>query len=131
MASNVHSYDGKLVATSQLFRKYLIKTDRYLLPIVASRLRHHSSATTLSKSNLGKILRQEENHNYDPFTQLDCRDLLALVESLWIQTEEKDTFLELVNLQLAEMSSGMCPQGRVYRLMQVLLPYLTSYNYYK
>jgi hypothetical protein len=73
----------------------------------------------------GQYLRQIASEvgsptNYDPGTGLRADHLAGLAWELRHNTE----FLSLLEEQLADMSTGFCPQGRTHRLFQSLLPFM-------
>lgn len=61
--------------------------------------------------------------NYDPSNDLWVDDLLYLCsQRLFTSPSEFNRdFLELLTVQLEEMQSGLCPQGRTHRLFQILV----------
>jgi len=78
-------------------------------------------------SNLNQIInayqaagRTEKSPNYDPVNKLYACDLLYLVYEK-IYYDENDEYMDLLICQLEEMSTGMCPQGRTTRLIQILV----------
>lgn len=63
--------------------------------------------------------------NFDPTNRLNADDLLYLCyEKICIQSDLD--FEDLLKIQLVEMNSGLCPQGRTTRLFQILIPYYDS-----
>jgi hypothetical protein len=77
-------------------------------------------------ANFNTIVRDFEQDNagpnYDPTNHLFAVDLLFLCSEICLFSA-KDVSEEasiLTNIQLDEMSSGMCPQGRNTRLFQIV-----------
>lgn len=63
--------------------------------------------------------------NYDPINKLSADDLLMLcfekIETdADLPDDKKSDFLPLFIAQLEEMQTGMCPQGRTQRMLQIL-----------
>ena len=58
-------------------------------------------------------------HNFDPTNNLNADDLLCLC---WYYRNNND-FLNELELQLSDISTGSCPQGRTHRLFQILLAF--------
>lgn len=54
--------------------------------------------------------------NHDPTNDLHADDLLYLCSEL----AGDPVMIELLTTQLVDMSTGICPQGRTHRLLQVL-----------
>jgi hypothetical protein len=59
-----------------------------------------------------------KNANYDSTNDIDAFDLLWLC---YEQCQKDPDFIVPLMLQLSDMSSGMCPQGRATRLFQLVL----------
>lgn len=57
--------------------------------------------------------------NYDPTNNLNADDLLCLTVA---KCSEQD-FRQEMDIQLADMVTGDCPQGRTHRLYQLLLAF--------
>lgn len=60
------------------------------------------------------------NGNYDPVNNLDAGDLLYLLYEK-IVLENSHEHASLLAAQLDDMTSGLCPQGRTTRLLQILI----------
>lgn len=60
--------------------------------------------------------------NIDPSNGLIADDLICLC---WKFKDDSKFLLEL-EIQLIDMATGFCPQGRTHRLFQILLPFLTN-----
>ena len=136
MQGDTHFYDGKLGETRQLLLSDLLriaeirsKEKLNLFARFAALLASQPSSTLKSRENFAWIVRDYQDHgsqkgpNYDPTNQFAAEDLLYLTGELIMKLpeENKKDFLDLTNEQLIEMSSGMCAQGRVYRLLYVIL----------
>ncbi len=60
--------------------------------------------------------------NYDPTNDLFVDDLLYLCFEKIVKNQDAD-FAQAFILQLGDMISGLCAQGRVIRLFQILLAF--------
>lgn len=60
------------------------------------------------------------NANHDPSNNLRVENFLLYFSGI---PYNKD-FIELLDLQIEEMQSGMCPQGRTHRLLNAILPFI-------
>ena len=79
-----------------------------------------------SNSNFDTIVNDFQNlghsngPNYDPTNGLYADDLLYLCSKM----THNEALISLLNEQLIHMSTGMCPQGRTHRLIQLAIPFL-------
>lgn len=142
---NTHFYDGKLKEAKEQLIPYLddiakMTKDKKLVLFTsfASLLVSRVSTTQQSQHNLQTIITDYQKYmnlrledtlkdpNYDPSNDLHAADLLYFLADLIMKIPEKEQgdFLDLANQQFTEMSSGMCPQGRAYRILQVIWPTL-------
>jgi hypothetical protein len=97
--------------------------------IFGKKLATRATHTVGAKRNLKIILDdfQHANHkNYDHTNDLHAEDILFYLGKLVAKLcrSSINDFLDLVNLQLDEMSSGICPQGRTHRFYQVALAFI-------
>ncbi len=58
-------------------------------------------------------------NNYDPTNNLNADDLICIC---WLYKDNVD-FLEEFEIQLMDMASGFCSQGRCHRLYQLILAF--------
>lgn len=112
---NTHTYDGKLNRESvgELTLSETEKKERAneLLSYVSDNVAKHFLRQIID--DFGKPA------NFDPSNSLRADDLVCLC---WTHRENKD-FVSLLQLQLRDMSTGFCPQGRTHRLFQLLLAF--------
>ena len=143
-ATETHSYDGKLASRKLEIDKHLTRAAKSgkeekiaMFNRLLAHLRTKSGFSPQSEANLRTIIRDftQDNAgpNYDPTNNLFAIDLLWLCAELCFLTssEVADEVSMLINIQLEEMSSGMCAQGRTHRLFQVVASfseYLPSSN---
>lgn len=136
--TDVHNYDGCLLLTKSYLSKDLdrisninIQTKMKCIETIKTILSQKLGLTfTLqARRNLEQIISDlyregytNRGHNWDHTNKIHAIDLLYLCYELIEQLKNQDTdILELINIQLYEMSSGMCAQGRVYRILQVVV----------
>ena len=68
--------------------------------------------------------------NYDPTNNMSADDLLCICHDILFSDDktaghiDKKDFVEILCLQLDDMASGSCPQGRVARLASVVFSFL-------
>lgn len=118
---NTHAYDGQLKFTEisgwnqvislpieekQRRGKELIVAAEKLCPLA----QHHLSIIV---NSIGT------GANYDPSNQISADDLI----SLCFCHRDNSDFLSMLELQLIDMRTGFCPQGRTHRLFQLLLAF--------
>lgn len=129
---NTHYYDGKLSKlytvdfinkleeVSKIQKETKIACFQKLVSLVKTKQGLRNLQTIIR--DLEKFGRSENSPNYDGANKLHTCDLLMICcELLGKDDAEKvDDFLQLFNIQLAEMSSGMCAQGRTTRLFQII-----------
>lgn len=132
LSTDTHSYDNKLrerkkLINSQLERISLIPRGDKLTFFGAlyDALTSQKGFDGMTNANYRTIIRDYEmcnnSANYDPTNDFFAIDLLYLCGELCFRPGEigLDT-CEMLNIQLSEMTSGMCPQGRTARLFQVI-----------
>lgn len=110
---DTHYYDSKLnpVEKINLSPEEKISLANDLLSFLEDKL----SIGFLKKiiSDFGK------NSNIDKTNGLIADDLVCMC---WNHRNNKD-FIEILQLQLKDMSTGFCPQGRTHRLYQTLMAF--------
>lgn len=120
---NTHSYDGKidtnqlpdLISVRQLTldqkkeKGLELISDAKLIPM------NHTSVSYLE--NIVKSMGTSSN--IDTTNDLIADDLICLC---WIYRHNCD-FMSILEVQLMDMSTGFCPQGRTHRLFQTLLAF--------
>lgn len=134
---NTHFYDGKLKGKKEELDPYLIDVGKIemtaklkLFTTFSDLLSPRPTTTPQSQRNLKIIVDDYRKYgphigpNYDSSNNLASEDLLYLLAYLIIdlESDQRGNFLDLTNQQLTEMSSGLCPQGRAYRLLQIIGP---------
>lgn len=113
---NLHFYDGKLgdsvkYIQSDIERVHIIPTDRK---------KEMFDKLTLKNRVFDILVRDccAQQNDYDACNKLYVSDLLYLVCEKIVSGEEE--YIQLLQLQLADMRTGMCVQGRTTRLFQCL-----------
>lgn len=124
-----HSYDGKLgvftdvsplkeeiKSASDVPREEKLKKFRDLVNELKDKINFgslHCLSTIIRDFELrGKD--KTSNGNWDPANNLFADDLL------WLCCQNKDA-VQLLEIQLEDMVTGMCPQGRTTRLLQTYI----------
>jgi hypothetical protein len=123
---NTHYYDGQLHNRFVELNEYVSKNSIAIIPlnlcsIEITILINESSIDQRTKMICLHILNQlisNSNENFDKSNNIHLHDLLPIV---WAIVKKYDAsgkclFLE----QLSEIANGMCAQGRVARLLQMV-----------
>ena len=122
---NTHFYDGKMadmIAYLQpdLDRAAAISKDEKIkaFQTIAGIVTEPPKAVRCLKAIIREHTRVGRGgKNFDKKNNLYACDLLFLI---WEKIEDTE-HLELLKLQLVDMSTGLCPQGRTTRLFQTLI----------
>jgi len=133
--TQTHSYDGKLSVTKlqlledisraskipkanklNYFGHLRLELQKYTLPQPAQGC---FEAIFRTFSQQGRV---RTGANYDPTNDLHADDLLYLCFEKIVTYQDKD-FTQVFILQLTDMASGLCAQGRTTRLFQILLAF--------
>lgn len=132
-----HHYDGKLreiLNNSNLLNELhsVEQDDEKKKEIFITLLNHMQNESIINSSNssiyalhcLRKIIFDSPDQNYDKSNDLDASNLLYMICQRIFDHEHEiinyDLYRSLV-LQLEDMISGLCPEGRTTRLVQVLV----------
>ena len=119
-SDNVHQFDGKLRAYSNIITKYSIEVKDNVLKKYFSTLTNEQAKTSLSTiigDNIGG-----GGSNFQAENGLDASDILTDIVIREDYTDLKGYLEE----QLADMASGLCDSGRCVRLTQIWLAYMES-----
>lgn len=123
-----HEYDFKIKDISQEFReKYCNKTKEEKSGIILEFLKEKNrlpkawrkpfkEGISMIEKNIG------QQSNYDSTNDLYADDILVYLAEKYskLKEEHKKDILPDITLQIADMRSGSCPQGRVVRLWQLV-----------
>lgn len=120
---NTHYYDGKLENTIESYKdemNLLIDCEEKILFSInyLSEVCIQKGCTQKSKLSLYKI-KNDRKGNIDNVNNLNAEILMYMIYKRIIDSDN-DEYFELLNSQLDEMTSGLCPQGRCIRLLQIL-----------
>jgi hypothetical protein len=74
----------------------------------------------LALKYLNSILTGTHQQNYDPTNQICALDILKLFTPTLLANKD---FLVELEVQLMDMTTGSCPQGRTHRLLQLLVAF--------
>lgn len=130
-ALNTHFFDGKL---EEAIQEHLFKDIERVKHYTKEKkngfayLQQKKGYTPAGLRCLNAIIHTYEQcgrggENYDNINYLYACDLLYLVYEKIIKEESinENEYFNMLVVQLDEMTSGMCAQGRTIRLLQVLL----------
>ncbi len=107
---NTHAYDGKI--KNELYFKQLTLDEKLQ--------KGQELLQCLNNPYLQIIINDiGTSKNYDPTNCLNADDLLCLC---WEYKDDED-FIQELNIQLLDMATGFCPQGRTHRLYQLLVAF--------
>ena len=117
--TDTHIYDGQI--DRQLLPMLEVVKD---LPIEEKKNRglqimEHVNNEIAQRFLMGIIDSMETPANYDPTNNLNADDLICLCWEL----RQNESFIENLIIQLIDMGTGFCPQGRTHRLFQILLAF--------
>lgn len=115
--TDTHTYDGQLNQLPEL-------SEIQLLSIIQKKERGQELLELIDQnkalylrdiiSNMGSSV------NFDPTNNLWADDLISLC---WVY-RHNPYFITELEIQLTDMSTGFCPQGRTHRLYQIILPFI-------
>lgn len=125
-ALNTHTYDGNLAhellhhplltLVHNWTREQKFKCGLELLLLIRTQSKPNRSLRFLK----GIISSIGTSANIDTSNNLIADDLLCLA---WLLRNE-ESFLSELQVQLIDMATGFCPQGRTHRLFQVILAFI-------
>lgn len=127
---NTHHYDGILCNLRYLIQSDLDrvasieKTSAFeeLIKIVTSQNPPPHAVVWLNAIIQTYVTHGKGGENYDPKNDMYACDLLYIVYERIIRKDEMSPrYLEELILQLEDMQTGPCPQGRTTRLFQILV----------
>lgn len=114
---DVHQFDGRLdnhINTYDL-REVVPFDEKYRA--VSS---HHNWQTIINQWGLPA--------NHDQSSNIRAEPLVAICYQLSQLPEYESDFNQLLESQLTEMDTGMCPPGRTTRLYQIIVAFSTRIN---
>lgn len=107
---NVHLFDGE-IDTSHLVINVIDTDVKKLLDCKLS---------LIAKRNLEILIKAiGTKSNYDASNKIDGDQLLYMC----LNYVDNEHFVNNLNVQLEDMSTGLCAQGRTHRLYQLLLAF--------
>lgn len=114
---DIHTYDGKLQNTLRVNNLLSITDKKTLASTLITPIQKINLESSLLLSKL--ISDIGTGANYDPTNKISADDLLVLC------SEKKDSvdFIQELIIQLQDMKTGMCSQGRTHRLYQLILAF--------
>lgn len=121
--TNTHFYDTKLDNTKKLIEKELLvasQVDRRNKLMIFRDLCKRYNNRLICLNKIVNDYNSGNSGNIDNINKLNADDLLYLSAKRILIEKDKD-FEELFLYQMEEMKTGMCPQGRTIRLLQILV----------
>lgn len=136
---NTHNYDHKIKEVSMNFKnniKYSIQQkNEWISLLLKEKENVHPDLRDSFVNSLNIIKRDivplelkaerlSNPANYDHTNELWADDLLSYISQKYITTldeEAKKDILLNIAIQLSDMTTGYCPQGRVIRLWQIVM----------
>ena len=112
---NTHFYDGKI--TNELPIQKLMKEKQEYGQDLLDSCKHIDKKAIKYLKTIVKDIGTPKN--IDSTNKLNADDLLCLC---WMHRNNKD-FIDELEIQLLDMATGFCPQGRTHRLYQLLLAF--------
>lgn len=115
--TDTHLYDGKIKNEIDL-QEYenldIEEKKKFCFPLT------EKIKNSEAKIYLEKIYQDIGNHqNFDPTNKINADNLLCACSKL----SNNEDFVDELEIQLADMKTGHCPQGRTHRLYQILLAF--------
>lgn len=124
---NTHTYDGKLIANSSPIFPALVSVQLLSLEQKKQRGTELIESARTHKLKLQAIISLQrimgsmgQPDNIDTTNGLVADDLICLC---W-DHRDNPTFLSELEVQLLDMHTGFCAQGRTHRLYQILLAFM-------
>ena len=108
----VHNYEPLLREHGPKIQQYLATRNKNTITDAFRLIYEHNPPAAVLPM---LTLLQQDHGNVDPVSSIHCWDLLCLLTA---QELDWDILWE----QLTDMIHGSCPQGRVYRLLQLIWP---------
>jgi len=118
---NTHFYDGNLKERLEKIKPELDRVQQKSREEKATMYLNvlHRIREPQARANLMALIRDfttNANSNFDTSNSFSADDLMCIIAE---KLDWEDT-LAMLETQLVEMSSGMCPQGRTHRLFQIV-----------
>ena len=125
---DVHIFDGQLLYSKSLILPHLqiaalVSNEDKLAAFGQLKLQLDPNPNFDTIVNDFMSIGHSPGPNYDPTNELYADDLLYLCACLVQKMPLNETLIFLLNEQLVQMSTGMCPQGRTHRLMQIIMTF--------
>jgi hypothetical protein len=120
---NTHSYDGRIdinqIPELGPLKLLSLEQKRDVGSQLITALRSIINPQALSYLT-GIVNSMGTSANIDPTNNLIADDLIYLC---WVYHQNSE-FISILEVQLMDMSTGFCPQGRTHRLFQSILPFI-------
>ena len=128
--TNTHDYDSRLNScskTRKTLEKFKYIYDEQFLRIFAEEISHDID-TEVSSRLMVIVNDYSKNANYDGTNDVKAEDILKVLAVIWqdvkFNKQYRKCFVDELSLQILDMKTGMCPQGRTIRLWQISEAYI-------
>lgn len=122
---NTHYYDAKLGPDLEKLKNHIHRVQ--MVPKTEKLKAFAVMSASLSEDAnvyLGLIVSAYGTPaNYDPSNSYHAEDVMYLCCELAMNSKIGIVFIEELDIQLADIRSGGCPQGRTHRLLQILMAF--------
>ncbi len=123
---NTHLFDGQLSSSKLTIASYLSSDPispqsldtayHYLQNKIDNPIMHRLIADAIN-------FPRTDNRNHDPTNDLYIDEVLYLCYKIVINSPADSGVLLVLGEQLQDIQTGWCSQGRIYRLLQIVLAY--------
>lgn len=127
---DTHDYDSKLDFSGKTGKILRIVKHKYNDSFLLKFLDDISQEISCDVRARLKILIDDysKNSNYDGTNDVKAEDILKILALIWqnvkLEKQASKDFLEEFSIQILDMKTGMCPQGRTIRLWQISEAYI-------
>ena len=116
MLGDTHFYDGKLIHLGEKIHSYTVEEKKYKLDELSKLFKTRNTNLQIIISDINRA------SNFDQSNYINVEDLLCRIYDEYIISGNTELISEL-EIQLSDMSSGLCPQGRCTRVLQILFSF--------
>jgi hypothetical protein len=135
MQTDTHTYDGKLHERKKEIEVFLTKIRNQPFQKKYDQLISLKDKIPLTKIQahyfMNLIISDYKTYpnlggqNYDPTNDLHAEDLLCIFSHIYeLEDTDKKDAIQMLCIQLEDMATGFCPQGRTTRLFQLVIAFL-------
>lgn len=129
--ANTHTYDGKLRGRLLSFHPFFVEAasrsfedKSKMFDSICEELKFCSPTSLLYIKRIKQDMFSKSFANYDPTNDVYADDILWICGKILSKSgSTKKDFLKELSLNLEDMISGDCSQGRTTRLLQVMFAF--------